>query len=217
MARRENITPEHRVRPPLDYSAKVGEWAGGLPKSEQVIKLFERVRDIPYGTIGSTDPEDVLFQNRGTCGGKNGLLKGLYQAIHIPVRDILVLYNPLDLLTGKSIEPPPLLSQILTRTDTFLGVHNFLQVQVGEKWINVDTTWDAGIKKAGFPVNLDWDGKSDMQTAVISQEQIVVPEDTTIDAMKAKYRVAQSPEQRETRKEFLERFSGWLEDIRSQP
>jgi len=40
------------------------------------------------------------------------------------------------------------------------------RVQIGCRWILVDTTWDRPLGKAGFPVNDPWDGYSETRCAV---------------------------------------------------
>lgn len=59
----------------------IQEWANDLPLKKNIIKLFEKVRDIPYGDIGSRDPQDVYKKNKGTCSGKHELLKELYKEL----------------------------------------------------------------------------------------------------------------------------------------
>lgn len=54
--------------------------------NEKTIKLFELVREIPYGSIGSRDPKDVFEKKRGTCSGKHALLKELFEDLGIEVK-----------------------------------------------------------------------------------------------------------------------------------
>lgn len=39
----------------------VKKWIGDLPFEQKIIKLFEKVRDIPFGSAGSRDPKDFSY------------------------------------------------------------------------------------------------------------------------------------------------------------
>lgn len=41
----------------------IQKWTGNQPFNQKVITLFEKVRDIPYGDIGSRDAGDIFKQN----------------------------------------------------------------------------------------------------------------------------------------------------------
>ena len=55
----------------------LSEWTQGLNREQTVLRVFEKVRDIPYGTIGSRDPLKVYLMGSGTCSGKHFLLAAL--------------------------------------------------------------------------------------------------------------------------------------------
>ncbi|HID42165.1 MAG TPA: hypothetical protein EYP30_00030 [Archaeoglobaceae archaeon] len=57
-----------------------------------LIRIFERVRDIPYGIINSRNPEDVYRKNKGTCSGKHLLLKELYLTLGMRVKDVICFH-----------------------------------------------------------------------------------------------------------------------------
>ena len=46
---------------------------------QEVIQLFEQVREIPYRLNGARTPEEVVAQNGGYCLSKHRLLQKLYQ------------------------------------------------------------------------------------------------------------------------------------------
>ena len=70
---------------------------GLLPKDKQIIALYEKVRDIPFGNIGSRDPYTVFQMNKGTCSGKNFLIKELYNEIGVKTKDMICLQRWKDL------------------------------------------------------------------------------------------------------------------------
>ena len=71
----------------------IEDWTGNSSKDKKVVLLFEKVRDIPYGDIGSRDPKAVFENNKGTCSGKHELLKELYQELGIEVKDFIAMHK----------------------------------------------------------------------------------------------------------------------------
>ncbi len=140
----------------------ITEWTPELTKEQQIITLFEKVRDIPYGSIGSRDPFEVYRNNTGTCSGKHELLKALYKAMGVETQDYIAMHRFADM----KIEYPENIRAILERSD-IIDPHNFFKIKTGDQWVNVDVTWDKPLKEFGFPVNEDWDGKSDMEICVV--------------------------------------------------
>lgn len=184
----------------------IKEWAGELPEGEQIIRLFEKVRDIPYGDIGSRDPTGVYKRNKGTCSGKHELLKELYQELGIEVKDCIAIHKFNDL----KVNFPGEIRKILNRTKV-IDPHNFLEIFIGSKWVNVDATWDTPLKELGFPVNENWDGKSSMKLCVVPIKITEVE-----NALEAKKRIiSELPTGvQEDRKLFLKRLTDWLDKVR---
>jgi hypothetical protein len=65
------------------------EWVKRLNQEQALRVIFEKVRDIPYGIIGSRDPLRVSKVKKGPLGGKHFLLAALYRAIVFDVKDML--------------------------------------------------------------------------------------------------------------------------------
>lgn len=76
----------------------VKEWSGSLPLEQKIVRLLEKVRDIPFGSMDLRDPEDVYQKNMGICSGKNLLLRELYDEIDIKTKDMLTLHRFNDLV-----------------------------------------------------------------------------------------------------------------------
>lgn len=192
-----------------EYRNIIDLWANDQPLEQQVVTLFEKVRDIPYGDIGSRDPLDVYRKNKGTCSGKHELLKGLYRELGLEVKDCLVMHRFKQL----PVRFPDEINAILERTDIF-DPHNYFKVKIGDKWLTVDVTWDKVLKKLGFPVNEDWDGKSDMKVAVAPGGEVYEPDNPIA---KKKELINSFPEQVQSdRKLFLEKTTEWLDHLRDR-
>jgi hypothetical protein len=78
--------------------AKIEEWTDDLPPEQKIVRLFEKVRDIPLGSIGSRDPEAVYEKNVGTCSRRNLLLRELYDEGGIETKDMFTLHRFNDLV-----------------------------------------------------------------------------------------------------------------------
>ena len=50
------------------------------------IAVYEFVRDIAYGNIGSRSAFDVLLARKGTCSGKHALLRMILEALGYEVQ-----------------------------------------------------------------------------------------------------------------------------------
>lgn len=189
------------------YQQIIKEWTNDQSLSQKIITLFEKVRDIPYGDVGSRDPLDVYKQNKGTCSGKHELLKALYKELGLQVKDFLIMHRFKELPVKFS----PEITEILNRTD-ITDPHNYFKVLIDNKWLTVDVTWDKALQKLGFPVNENWDGKSDMPVAVAPGGKVYEPEDPI--ALK-KELISELPENaQEERKLFLKKCTEWLDNLR---
>jgi len=170
------------------------------------IELFEFVRDIPYGTIGSRDLRDVFKKNKGTCSGKHELLKYLFKLIDIKVSDIIVMhaFNDLPVAFPQKI-------MTLFESGDILDPHNVIRIHSKGQWHIVDATWDSPLEQVGFPVNRDWDGKSGMKLCVVEREII----ETNNPIETKKLMIKQLPqEMQERRKKFLKDLTIWLDKVR---
>ena len=182
-------------------------WASGKSLAEQVIILAEKVRDIPYGDIGSRDPLEVYHNNQGTCSGKHELLKLLYHELGIKTRDMIAMHRFKDM----PVQYPSHIQDLLQSAD-IIDPHNFFQIERNGKWISVDITWDKPLKKLGFIVNEEWDGYSDMEICVVSHEIFEVENPIEFKTQK----IDTLPEEvKRSRKLFLEELTAWLTELRN--
>lgn len=192
-----------------EYRDIIDGWANNQPLEQQVVTLFEKVRDVPYGDIGSRDPLDVYRKNKGTCSGKHELLKGLYKELRLEVKDCLIMHRFKQL----PVRFPDEINKILERTD-IIDPHNYFKVKISDKWLTVDVTWDKALKKLGFPVNEDWDGKSDMKVAVAPGREVYATDNPIA---KKKELISSFPERVQAdRKLFLKKTTEWLDHLRDK-
>lgn len=185
------------------YQHIIEKWTNNQSFDERIITLFEKVRDIPYGTIGSRNPLEVFNKNMGTCSGKHALLKGLYLELGIEVKDFIVMHT----FNNLAIEYPRNLKELLAQS-TVLDPHNFLKIKRNNEWITVDVTWDQPLKKLGFPINENWDGSSNLSILVAAKNEIFQTDDI-VNFKRTLLEDLTTSAQKE-REIFLKLFSDWL-------
>ncbi|GEM_PF-531749 len=188
-----------------------------LPVEKQIVRIFEKVRDIPFGNCGSRDPFDVFERNKGTCSGKNFLLRELFKATEVETRDMICLQRWKDLTWFPddiygTVNFPEDLKGFLEKEE-IIDFHNYVTIKKGSKWIRVDATIDFPLRKLGFYTTKDWDGKTDMPLCFVGTDKIW---DCGNDGSEKKTELtAQLPERiQNTRKEFLKRITAWIDEWR---
>lgn len=201
-------------------SKVLAEWGiDDLPLDQQVIGIFEEVRDIPFGRMGSRDPKDVYEKNKGTCSGKNFLLRELYGRIGLRTKDMICLQRWKDLTwfpddTYGVVEFPDELAQMLQTTE-IVDFHNYVKLLAGDRWITVDATIDLPLTKLGFHTTEDWDGKSDMPLCFAGTDKIWDCGDKGLEAKRQL--IAMLPEDiREARNRFLSKLTEWIDSLRQK-
>lgn len=165
-------------------------------------KIFEKVRDIPYGVIGTRDPEQVYLRNIGTCSGKHFLFFELAAALGFNVRHFVCSHS----FRRSQVKLPPHLLKMLDEKD-IIDYHNFVKVLVNGRWMTVDVTWDLPLKKYGFPVNENLDGK-------ISGVPVETWETPDPEKFKKDHLAAMSKTDQKKRKLFLKGLSDWVSTLR---
>lgn len=177
----------------------LGKWA----PDGSLAGVFERVRDIPYGVIGTRDPEQVYLRNIGTCSGKNFLFFELASALGFEARHFVCSHS----FRAFPVKLPPHLKKMLDEQD-ILDYHNFVKVLVDGRWLTVDVTWDMPLKKYGFPVNDNLDGK-------ISCVPIETWETTDPEKFKEDHIASMPKAEQDMRKLFLHGLSEWVSGLRA--
>ncbi len=148
----------------LLVNRKFREWTEGLDPHQSRISIFEHIRDIPYSLDlppqGSSAIEQLLSDWQGACGAKHYLLADMFRRLDLAVVFATFAFSWND----PEIRYPPPLRGLVARLPVIH--HLACRVRIGCRWVLVDATWDPPLAKAGFPVNLNWDGYADTRCAV---------------------------------------------------
>lgn len=196
----------------------LAEWGiDSLPFDQQVVRIFEKVRDIPFGHMGSRDPKDVYERNKGTCSGKNFLLRELYKAIGIKTKDIICLQRWKDLTwfpddTYGLVKFPDELIQVLETTEV-VDFHNYVKIFMDNRWVTVDATIDPPLSTLGFYTTEHWDGKSDMPLCFVGTHKVWDCGDEGLQR-KAQLTAMLPKEMLEARLLFLRKVTKWIDSSR---
>ncbi len=198
----------------------IKKWVEGLPFEQKIIKLFEKVRDIPFGKASSRDPKDVYEKNIGTCSGKNLLLRELYDEIGLQTKDMLTLHRFNDLVWFPTdsyplVQIPTEVKEILNKGPIY-DFHNFIKILINGKWINVvDATFDKPLKKYGFIINENWNGKTDMIICIVGTTKIWDCGHQGLE-MKSKMTALLPENIQRNRLLFLKKLTEWIAELRNK-
>ena len=191
------------------------EWTRGISREESRINIFNRIRNIPFVILPGlfnleNGPREMLASGKGFCVPKHYLLGEFYQRLDLPVKYCAYSFGWGEL----DADYPPDVKKLAR--DLPVTYHLACQVFIEGKWILADATWDPALKKAGFPVNEKWDGRSNTVNAVNPLEEFIHENAHEMEKMsRRKLRAYSLPE-----KLALSRFSGklnkWLESVRRE-
>ena len=185
---------------------KFAEWSAGLSAEQARVALFERVRDSPYSYPASRDPAEVLRAGFGTCSGKHYLLAEFYRLLGLNVRHMICSHR-----FNESDLPFPQDMQEMLMRDEVVDMHDYLQVEIDGQWVDIDATWERGLREFGFPVTEEWDGSSVMRLSVVPDEHVVVEGEAA--RAKEELLAKLSPRQRSLRKRFLDALNNWVAEL----
>lgn len=141
---------------------KFNEWTKGRDLLHARINIYRQIRDIPYAIvpelIGFKNHLDILKLGKGSCSPKHFLMCEMFQRLGLPV--LFVVYphrwdERADLL-GEYSERLKKMAQEMP-----VSYHVACKVEIDDRLVLVDATLDLPLQKAGWPVNSDWDGRSD--------------------------------------------------------
>jgi hypothetical protein len=181
-------------------------WTADCTPLQSRVQLFERVREIPYCYPASRDPAEVLRQRRSSCSGKHYLLGELLRMAGLRVRHMIGRHR----FNESPLVFPPEMQEMLRKNEV-VDFHDYLQIAVDDNWIDVDATWERGLREFGFPVNDEWDGRSAMLLSVVPDELVVAEGDP--EKLKEELLSHLPPRQRALRRQFLEALSEWVQEL----
>jgi hypothetical protein len=136
---------------------KFREWTAGLDRIDGLVSVFEHIRDIPYSlAVSMTDPytapEQILRLGRGYCGPKHYLLAEMCRKLEYEV-----VYATFPFLwNNPDLHNPTGLRELAASLP--VAHHLACRVQINNRWVLVDATWDLLLVREGFPANDHWDG-----------------------------------------------------------
>ena len=187
----------------------VSSWTSGIDRGKAVVEVFRQVRDIPYGTTGSSDPLRVYELRRGTSCGKHLLLASTYAYMGLDVMHMVAPHNYSHL--PRRVPYPKELAAVVKTEEGIPDYHYFIRIHRNDHWRTVDATFDAGLQ--GCLVVNDWDGTGD--TALSVRAFRVLPVAQPLEFMTRK--LDELPWQIQKRRQrFLRAFSSWLVDLRGR-
>ncbi len=192
---------------------KFNQWTAQLPADKARIAVFEHIRDIPYYLVPQiADPEvwaaSILAANKGSCSPKHYLLGMLFNRMGLEVKYVSYPF----LWDKQSINYPPELAELAKGSP--ISYHGVCKAKIDGQWVLVDATWDSALKKAGFAVNLNWDGKSQTKNAVLPLEEVIHDGLQNRLDFVAQKRSLYTEKEKEIYAKFTEKFNLWLEGLR---
>ncbi len=194
---------------------KFDAWTLGLNREESLIRIFEKVRDIPFAVDNELfdlekGPVRMLERNKGFCVPKHYLLGMMFHELGVPVKYCTYAFN----WGEQRIDYPERLKELARRIPA--TYHLACRAFLGGKWVFIDATWDPPLKKAAFDVNENWDGRSDMANAVKPLDEFVHEDASEREkAFGEKLKNYTLSEKLELSRFSIE-LNRWLEEVRSQ-
>lgn len=185
---------------------KFRDWTHGENLRKSRIEIFNRIRDIPYAVLPDlNDPEHyvkILEFNRGSCTPKHFLLADMYRRLGLPV---LYAVYPFRWDEFGDLYPPELMAMA---KEMPAGFHLACKVEIEGRLVLVDATIDPALVSLGLPVNMDWDGVSDMLLPLnpTGPEQIYHPSEAHL---------MQERQLDNKALTFYNRLNSWMDDIRA--
>lgn len=155
---------------------------------KNLIKTFEKIRDIPYHCPESIHEEDHR------CWGKNRLLANELKKQGYDVR-----FRVCQFTWSKQKLPEEIISQAPANID----YHPFLEIKLNSKWVIVDATLDNKFSKYN-----EWDGISDTKI-LIKYDEILSVEESEENEKKENFR-----ERNKEWFEFCRKLNKFFEGIR---
>jgi len=154
-------------------------WTNGLNPADARIKLYEKVRDIPYAVIPDLINEnryiEILQTGRGSCTPKHFLLAQMYRRL-----GLLTLFVVYPFRWGERAEVfkdyPVKLRELAQKQP--VGYHLACKVEINRRLVVVDATLDLPLAKLPeLPVNTKWDGVSDtlLPMTPVDEEMVFHP------------------------------------------
>lgn len=125
----------------------------------KLVGLYHAVRNIPYGSTGIRDPEQVIQGNLGSCSGKHLALRDMLRHIGHEA-EIITIYTHFNKRIPVVESFPDELKR-MCREEQVPDFHHYVRVATDDGWIKLDATWHDALIPYGFTVNDKWNGTGD--------------------------------------------------------
>ncbi len=190
------------------------EWTDGKDAKAARISVFEHVRDIVYAVVPElrnfdSGPEGLLAGMRGSCTPKHFLLGRLFERMDLEIRYVTYPYSWDD----ADIAYPAEIRRLAAKLPT--EYHLACKAKIEGNWVLIDATWDPALSEVGFPVNEQWDGRSDTKLAVKAIDEIVHESSMEREAYVREKKAVWTEQQRVETGVFIAELNHWLEAVRT--
>jgi len=192
---------------------RFAEWTDGLEKKEALLSVYRHIRDIPYAIIPELrdpvkGPAGILEQGKGSCVPKHFLLADMFTRLGIQVKFVTYPFKWDD----PAIKYPPEIRKMVKILP--ITYHLACKARIGSAWRLVDATWDIPLKRAGYPVNEDWDGRSDTKNAVTPMEEILHEDLDGRLSYESSQKVRYTEKDKKAYEDFIPALNSWLASLR---
>ena len=142
-------------------SQKFEEWTKDNDLRSARIRIFEKIRDIPYAVIPQAldsewGTEEMIRVNKGSCQPKHYLLGDMFSRLGMSVFYMVYQFRWDEL----QIDYPRYLKKLAQRMPN--SRHLACRVRIDDNLVLVDATCDLPLGQVGIPVNRSWDGLSNL-------------------------------------------------------
>ena len=162
---------------------KYKEWTKGLTPLQARINVFNKIRDISYAVV----PEimnyrgypNILKAGKGSCTPKHFLLCEMYRRLGLPVLYVVYPHRWDEIAEIIGEYSVRLKEMALTLP---VSSHLACKVEINDRLVLVDATFDLPLQKAGFIVNANWDGISDTVLPITpcGEEELYYPSEARL-------------------------------------
>jgi hypothetical protein len=156
------------------------KWTAGKKGKVAMIRVFEKIRDIPYGVLpelnSPTEYRRILDTNMGSCTPKHLLMCDMYGRMGL---NVLYSVYPYRWAEFEELYPPE-----LWKLAQQMGPVNHLacRVEIKGRYVLVDATVDPPLGRIGLPSTASWDGESDTALPVlpVGEEELYHPSEAEL-------------------------------------
>ncbi len=178
-------------------------------KATTVTEIYHLVRNIPYGSNGNRDPQEVYRTKVGSCSGKHILLRDLLRQAGHQV-EIITMFTHFN----KSCpvhETYPLELIEISQNSEVPDFHHYVRFLIDGIWVKLDATWHDAMLPFGFVVNNEWNGAGD--TKLASVPLLEYPNEEELTEFKRGLVASLKEEDRQLRLKYFTLVTRWISQL----